>query len=60
MNNENEYIDEDGISYVAVQSPMGFCAGCAHDDSRDDCETSPQCEANYRADKRNIIWVKAK
>lgn len=60
MTSENEYIDADGVRYVAVESEPLSCRGCAFDRSSFSCPSkAPRCSERQRKDGRPVIWVKA-
>ena len=54
-NNENEFTHTDGVVYVAVDAPSGWCNGCFFDMNRCVYSSNP-CTARNRKDKRRIIW----
>lgn len=55
----NEYVDSDGVRYVA-QECGGLCEGCAlAPPFLKACNEAPQRGGDWREDGRDIIWVKA-
>jgi hypothetical protein len=58
-----EYIAQDaGDAAIIMGHAYGPCEGCALENTADHesmrCPTVPHCCADFRQDKRNIIWVK--
>lgn len=46
-----------GVQFIAEELPSGSCVGCAFEQRSPDCLFAPECDAEFRADNRNIIWV---
>lgn len=56
----NEYVDPDGVRYVAQECDLRGCTGCSLSPPfLKACNEAPQCGGDWREDGRDIIWVKA-
>ena len=48
-----------GVIYDAKDvAPNAACLGCAFIEDTTACGTSPYCSGSFRADKRDVIWIK--
>ena len=57
---ENRFVAEDGTVFIAVVPLVFHTTGtkrCIQDcDACDLCESTPPCQAEFRKDRRNIVW----